>query len=201
MLGIYDAGKSTLIHSFMQRSRAPQSTMGAAYFVYTHNEHTLHIWDTAGQERYASLLPMYTRKADILIFTVDPTNIDSIPYLKRTIPPTLASRSRNPPYALHIVVTKSDTQRDAIQPNLLIQNATKYIRKALAEAAMPNVPIRSFITSARTKKNIEAPFTTGIEAIHENESLEQIIDPLLDPILPEPTPSPARHTLSRCCPM
>ena len=185
----------------MQRSRAPQSTMGAAYFVHTHDDRTLNIWDTAGQERYASLLPMYTRRADILIFAIDPTNIDSVPYLKRTIPSTLTSRPRNPPHAVHVVITKSDTQRDDIQPNLLIQNATKYIREALAEAAMPNVPIRSFITSARTKKNIEPPFTTGIEAIYENEALEQIIDPLLNPILTEPESSSVRHTLSRCCPM
>ena len=185
----------------MQRSRAPQSTMGAAYFVHTHDDRTLNIWDTAGQERYASLLPMYTRRADILIFAIDPTNIDSIPYLKRTIALTLTHRPRNPPHAVHVVITKYDTQTDAIQSNLLIQTATKHIRETLEEFAMPNVHIRSFITSARTKENIEPPFTTGIEAIYENEALEQIIDPLLNPILTEPESSSVRHTLSRCCPM
>jgi small GTP-binding protein len=197
MLGIYDAGKSTLVHAFIGKKHAPGSTLGSAYFVHTHDGRTLNIWDTAGQERYAALLPMYTRRADVLIFAIDPTNIHSLSYLKKTVAPTLAHRPITPPHAIHVVVTKCDTQTDTIQCNLLIRNATKHIKEVLEELAIPNVFIRSFITSARTGKDADLPFTTGLDTIHENKPIEQKIDPLLM----EPESLPARNTLLRCCPM
>ena len=200
ILGIYASGKSTLVHSFIQKkkfpeTKIPEATIGAAYFKYIYDNHTLiEIWDTAGQERYASLLPMYTRKTDILLFVIDPTNIHSISYLEKIISPILGSRPHTPPYAIHIIITKYDTQRDSILSNILIERATKCIQDKLKMFAMPNVLIRSFITSTRTNKNIDTPFITGLDETTQNTTSE----PLLELPIKLDTDT-TQNISSRCC--
>ena len=73
----------------------------------------LNIWDTAGQERYAALLPMYTREVDVLLCVIDPTNKEnSIEYIKKNVKTLLEKRNENPPFSVHVVVTKIDSQKN-----------------------------------------------------------------------------------------
>ena len=50
------------------------STIGANFYSNELGDESmkLEIWDTAGAERYRSLLPMYTRNADVIVYVVDP---------------------------------------------------------------------------------------------------------------------------------
>ena len=43
----------------------------------------LDIWDTAGQERYSSLLPIYIRDSNIILFVFDLANLESLENLKQ----------------------------------------------------------------------------------------------------------------------
>jgi small GTP-binding protein len=195
ILGIFDAGKSTLVHSFFKRNYAPESTLGAAFFVHTYKDRlTLNIWDTAGQERYASLLPMYTRSAQILLFVIDPTNRDSLAYFKKTIAPIIAAKRRAPPKAIHIVITKYDTQTNANHSKKLIQEATEHLEELLVELVIPSIRIRSFITSARTDKDVDLPFLSGLDELDLSTTL--IIEPLL--LSPEDS-STSRRPMLQCC--
>ena len=55
-----------------------ESTLGACYTnIKLKDNNNIDFWDTAGQERYASLLPMYTRSADIIIIVFDYSFISS----------------------------------------------------------------------------------------------------------------------------
>jgi len=62
------------------------STIVASFFSkiikYKNNKIQLHIWDTAGQDRFNSLLPLYLRNLDAVIFVFDLTNINSLRNIK-----------------------------------------------------------------------------------------------------------------------
>lgn len=72
-VGASTTGKTTMVKRIITKKFFDQSscTIGASFIKYT-SEHNPNIkydfWDTAGQERFNSLLPMYFKGANILIF-------------------------------------------------------------------------------------------------------------------------------------
>ena len=113
IIGIFASGKTSLAASFVKNKKSVtnESTIGASFIVnYTQTiggcAIRINIWDTAGQERYAALLPMYSRNADVIIFTIDPVNPESTSYIKKMLPLVMT----NSVIAIHLVVTKMDTQ-------------------------------------------------------------------------------------------
>ena len=117
IIGHFGIGKSSLVSSFMfgTFSKETESTIGMCYLnKLIKNENyniNLNIWDTAGQERYAPLLPMYTRDADVILAVIDPTQEQhSINYVNKVLKNVLECRTKNPPFGVHVVISKIDTQ-------------------------------------------------------------------------------------------
>ncbi|VBB17603.1 GTP-binding protein ypt5 [Yasminevirus sp. GU-2018] len=80
LLGASGAGKSSIVLRYISDRFDPYSTptIGAAFnckkIVTDHGLVTMEVWDTAGQERFESLIPLYYKKADIVIIVFDTTN-------------------------------------------------------------------------------------------------------------------------------
>lgn len=79
-LGNSSTGKTSIVYRLLNDgfSSDGESTIGASFATLKHNDIIYEIWDTAGQERYNSLVPMYTRNAEIIIFVFDLTNLETI---------------------------------------------------------------------------------------------------------------------------
>ena len=79
-LGNSSTGKTSIVYRLLNGgfSNDGESTIGASFATLKHNDIMYEIWDTAGQERYNSLVPMYTRNAEIIIFVFDLTNLETI---------------------------------------------------------------------------------------------------------------------------
>jgi len=81
IFGDFTVGKTSLLARFLRNEFGYcSSTVGASYNawrsdVYTLNGKTVRnvigFWDTAGQERFESLLPIYLRQADVVLFCWD----------------------------------------------------------------------------------------------------------------------------------
>lgn len=95
LVGSFSSGKSTLLKRYIMKNDFKnckmQPTIGMCgiekHAVVDNTQIRNIIFDTAGQERYSSLIPIYLRNCDILIFTIDPTNYqESLKYFKSIIP-------------------------------------------------------------------------------------------------------------------
>ena len=90
VMGDVSVGKTSILTRYIKETfdNFSESTIGAAFFnkeVIAENGEkvVLEIWDTAGQERYDSLLPMYYRGANIILFVFDLSNIMTFNNLKK----------------------------------------------------------------------------------------------------------------------
>ena len=90
VMGDISVGKSSLLARYINNTfdQFNESTIGAAFFTkHVQSENgenvNLEIWDTAGQERYDSLLPMYYRGANIIIFVFDVNNPITLENLRK----------------------------------------------------------------------------------------------------------------------
>ena len=86
-LGDQGVGKSCILNRFLHDSftQEYQTTIGLDFQSKTvqienQNIHLL-LYDTAGQEKYRSLIPMYTRDANIILLVYDITNQNSFSHL------------------------------------------------------------------------------------------------------------------------
>lgn len=86
ILGDTGVGKTTLCHALkLNRGYFPSSnpTIGAAFFEIKDNlNQKISIWDTAGQEKYNSLVPLYIRGCDIIMFVASVDNRKSVENLE-----------------------------------------------------------------------------------------------------------------------
>ena len=81
IFGDYNVGKTSLLIRFLKNDfRNCGNTIGASYNVWRNDPYQLNgklvqnvigFWDTAGQERFESILPVYLRQADAIIFCWD----------------------------------------------------------------------------------------------------------------------------------
>ena len=88
-MGDVSVGKTSILTRYIKDTfdQFSESTIGAAFFTKkvtapTGENINLEIWDTAGQERYDSLLPMYYRGANIILFVFDLNNANSFSNLR-----------------------------------------------------------------------------------------------------------------------
>ncbi len=163
IIGIFASGKTSLAASFVKNKQAVtnESTIGASFIVnYTKSRGgqavQLNIWDTAGQERYAMLLPMYSRNADVVIFTIDPINADSLPYIKKMAPAIISDTT----VAIHLVVTKMDLQYNDKYARELVDEL-----KIFFKTQFQDLIVNDFYTSSMTCYNVEQPFITNCDEI------------------------------------
>jgi len=84
LIGDSSVGKTSLVTRLFYNTYdvRTMTTVGASFFTGTFNasnnkEFKLQVWDTAGQERFRSLVPMYIRGADIILYVYDLSNVDS----------------------------------------------------------------------------------------------------------------------------
>jgi Ras-related protein Rab-5C len=166
IIGIFASGKTSLASSFIKNksSVTNESTIGASFIVnYTQTSGgraiQLNIWDTAGQERYALLLPMYSRNADVIIFTVDPLNPESVPYIKKMVPVVMTDNV----VAIHLVATKMDAQYGDKVAKEMIDDLRGFLSQFLREN--DHVSVNDYYTSAITCYNVEQPFITNCDEI------------------------------------
>ena len=80
VIGDSNAGKTSIIFRYANGTFDPNcSTTIGTSFVLKHlpeygEDKAFKIWDTAGQERYRSVVPMYLRNANAVLFVFDITN-------------------------------------------------------------------------------------------------------------------------------
>jgi small GTP-binding protein len=83
LIGDSSVGKTSLIQQYHHHIFSGENveTIGASYIARDLETPAgtiqIHIWDTAGQERYRSLIPMYSRNAEVVLLVIDVTNIES----------------------------------------------------------------------------------------------------------------------------
>jgi Ras-related protein Rab-5C len=162
IIGIFASGKTSLAASFVKNKQSitNETTIGASFIVnYTQTSGgqaiQLNIWDTAGQERYAMLLPMYSRNADVIIFTIDPLNPDSVTYIKKMAPAVVSDSV----VAIHLVVTKMDTQYGEANAKEMVDSVKAFFREFLRSD--DKILVDDYYTSAMTCYNVEQPFITN----------------------------------------
>lgn len=87
LMGQATVGKTSITLRIMHDTfmNCTDSTIGASYFIKKEPGISYEIWDTAGQERYWSLSKLYYRKANIILFVFDCSNIESIVTMKRFV--------------------------------------------------------------------------------------------------------------------
>ena len=154
LVGSFSSGKSTLLKRYLLKNEFKNCKMQPTIGMSGIEKHTVIdttqirniIFDTAGQERYSSLIPIYLRNCDILIFTIDPTNYqDSIKYFKTIIADVINLNK-------YIVVcyTKCESL------NILENERVKEIDDILSAYKKP---YKIIYTSSFTGKNVDLAFT------------------------------------------
>ena len=84
-IGDAQAGKTSLLWriTHKQRPNIRDSTIGAAFFNSSSKRFCVNMWDTAGQERFRSMVPIYLRDAEIILFVYDIADRSSYEHLKK----------------------------------------------------------------------------------------------------------------------
>lgn len=80
LLGQSSTGKTSIMYRLLHDSFTSdsESTIGASFATMKNDNIIYQIWDTAGQERYNSMIPMYSRNAEIVIFVFDLSDYTTI---------------------------------------------------------------------------------------------------------------------------
>ncbi len=183
LIGNTGVGKSSLLRRAIHGSFAPEcdSTIGAAFMMKSVGDSGesstsatplfrkvyFDIWDTAGQERYMSLVPMYTRKADVVMACYDVGNSRSLRDLRDTwLPGVLDTVGDGPPGPEIVLVgCKSDRVRDPLVADLLAEPwALGRIHLAVSAASGANVDNLFEAVSQRAISN-GAPKETSRETV------------------------------------
>lgn len=83
-IGSSMTGKSSIVQRLKMGSfdEHLSITIGSSFVKLTNKDQNYQVWDTAGQERFNSLLPMYFRDAQIIIFVFDIVDGKSLLYIK-----------------------------------------------------------------------------------------------------------------------
>ena len=191
IVGAYGIGKTSLIQAFTAPNGsstlpATTPTIGAsvANHIFTPNSplanqggleehdtayivrHT--IWDTAGQESFKSLVPMYTRNADILIIAFPATEEPHVSrvagLLASALPPIRA------PDIIKGVLTKCDLVPEETATRRRLKLA-QLLRQS-PQAQRRSFEIMTFCTSALNGEGAQECFESGLESVAKKKYAE-----------------------------
>jgi GTPase SAR1 family protein len=83
-IGDAQVGKSSLLYRLVhkQTPNINSATIGAAFYCTELKNCRLNMWDTAGQERFRSMVPVYLRDTDIILFVYDISDMKSFQHLR-----------------------------------------------------------------------------------------------------------------------
>lgn len=183
-VGNNNVGKSSIADRFCLGSFDVDQnpTLGASLFVrkvvikrdsemYPLN---LHIWDTAGQERFFSLVPMYLRDADIIIFVFDASDKGwGLECIKKKWLKIVESRI-SPPTLFYMVGSKID---------LLSEEELDIAKQAYSSYKFPVSSSNVFYVSSRENVGIDELFEcigndlidSGMYSSRKNEYISEKI--------------------------
>lgn len=109
IVGEANVGKTTLASALVGMKSHGEPTIGAGFVraKTTAGGVTIgfDIWDTAGQERYRSLVPMYLRGANVVVYVVDDTS-ESLTMIKEYWQPLVRS-TLGSPYGLKCILVRN----------------------------------------------------------------------------------------------
>jgi small GTP-binding protein len=185
LVGDSSVGKSSLIYRLNRGEFREDitSTIGMAYSVeklWVGDELIgLEINDTAGQERFLSIVPMYFKGAQGVIFVYDMNNVMSYNNLKKIWFPIFWENynRRHKPPIIALVGNKSDLVPDDQDAYFTHQ------MRSLAEEF--DLPVLTFFTSAKNGMNVQQCFSKLAEKIHQFHDPRPISSIYLYPNDPE----------------
>ena len=123
-------------------------TIGASFSVVCFREgetdYRMRLWDTAGQEKYRGLLPICTRRADVLLMAVNLSRDDWLGALGEDL--GAFTRGGEGRKSLVLVGTKTD----------LLEPETRTRREAELEAFAQSIGAASFAVSAMRGTGVQA---------------------------------------------
>ena len=160
LLGDADVGKSSILARYVDNTFTLTNiaTVGCAFSekrqTINNRDIKLDIWDTAGQEKYRSLLPLYYKKARIVLLCIDLSKSnerlgETMNYWMNQLEENCANSERE----IFLVGTKSDI---------------KALDSTHVESIKKTYPHLVYIeTSAKDDTNIQHLFKSAIEQVLE----------------------------------
>lgn len=162
LYGDYGVGKSCLISRLLDNTfnKFATPTIGSSFMFWRlpqknklEQTPTFGIWDTAGHERFSTLLPMYLRGADIILYCWD----YNIPFDKTIADKRYDEAIRCSPHChFYLVLTKTD----------LAENIEK--SPAIERWLKDNKIQGCFYTSSLTGDSVENLFITAAHGVINN---------------------------------
>jgi small GTP-binding protein len=138
LLGAVSVGKSSLINR-VNKNKFDEyecSTIGTSFMSVNYKGNMLYVWDTAGADRFSSILPMYIRKADVILVCYDSKNSSSVKkYFDQASKINLSAK-------IFLVKTKVDNNLEEEEKSYKIDE----------------VDHRVYITSSKTGRGIDELF-------------------------------------------
>ena len=168
-VGNSSVGKSSIVMKLCQKVfiQSRESTIGASFLTHStvidNNTIKFEIWDTAGQERYKSLIPMYLRGAQIIIFVFDLTDVSTFDDLVTNWIPEILKQTDNKHCLYYVLGNKNDIYEDGFYGRI-----DSLVESGLSK--FKDVNLKYYKTSAKTGENIEEMFEDAAkEAIKIND--------------------------------
>jgi len=168
LLGDYAVGKTSLVTKLLtdKFNDKSVSTIGASFRVWKTGiqkqrlfykrdvkEYTIGIWDTAGQERFYSLIPMYLRNCNAVIYCWDINKVIDLEKVQSNYNNVM---NYSPEAIFYLVFTKVDTNKDfKISPKVL---------SFVDELKLPDI----IYTSSSTGEGVKELFNNIINKLVEN---------------------------------
>lgn len=173
-IGSSTVGKSSLIERYCldEFDDKHATTIGASMFtrnIIVHDKEEMqmiktYIWETGGQERFFSIVPMYLRNADAIIFVFDASDygFSLNQLIHRWLP--LVQRQTTSPLVFFTVANKVDLLSDAEFEDLQRDMNKRKLPEALSDI---------YYTSAKDNYGIDMLFKSISEALISEEFLEK----------------------------
>lgn len=121
IIGAISTGKTTIaLRLAYDGFHNTDSTIGASFFTYVHDNIKYEIWDTAGGERFSPLLPIYYRGSDIILMVFDLNDTDTLDKLEEIL--KKIEQNVHTKHKIIIIGNKNDlvSSEKTIQLNMLV---------------------------------------------------------------------------------
>lgn len=119
LVGESSVGKTTICQNMVGINKPTTATIGLDYFSLTYKNYKINLWDTAGEERYRALLPMYLRKAKIIIYVISAQNLSKEDYSYWL---NYIDNNAENNYKIILVVTKCDLVKNYKKNLIFLKN-------------------------------------------------------------------------------
>lgn len=181
-LGNAGVGKSSIMYAIQKSEFKPtqEATIGAAFGLYETEEYQYQMWDTAGHERFKSLVPLYVKDSNVVLFVAQCDKPDTINDIESIWGDFLNQSS----YCLDfehlkiiVLINKCDLDHSkymlrehlekTISKLVTIVNSSRY------DSVLTQDDIPCLFISAKTGENIEKIFETIDEMISKGGGNEE----------------------------